>query len=235
MPVYIDSASVLHHDREQNLAVTCPHCQVLSHITPLAVPRFGDLIEHKPKHVGIVYRCDACNAPVFLRFAAKLYAASRVELAPRFVEIERPREKFNFTYLPEEVELFFREALVCYTSAAFNAFASMCRRTAQAAFADLGEAGKLRLFDQLNDVRDMAEIEPETFATVKRVLFGGEGDPRPNPPLLDGYQAGVLLEVMKDLLHQAYVRKGRLQQAMTVRSFFVEESADRVRPLPNRA
>jgi len=235
MSVYIDATGTLQHDQEKSLTVTCPHCQVLSHITPLAVPRFGELIEHRPKHVGVVYRCDACNAPVFLRFAAKMYGASRVELAPQFVEVERAREKFSFTYLPEEVELLFREALICFSHGAVNAFASMCRSTAQATFTDLGDAGRLRLFDQLNDVRDMAEIDAETFAALRRVIFGGEGDPRPNPPLLDGYQAGVLLEVMKDLLHQAYVRKGRLQQAMTVRRFFAEESENRIRPLPARA
>lgn len=235
MSVHIDSANTLHHDRAQSLALTCPHCEVLAHITPLAVPRFGDLIEHKPKEVGVVYRCDACNAPVFLRFAVKMYGASRIELSPQYIEVERPREKFAFTYLPEEVELLFREALVCYTHAAVNAFASMCRRTAQAAFADLGEEGKLRLFDQLNDVRDMAEIDADTFAVVKRVIFGGEGDVRPNPPLLDSYEAGVLLEAMKDLMHQAYVRKGRLQQAMTVRRFFLDAADDNVRRLTHRA
>ena len=235
MSVHIDSNSTLHHDQEQSLALTCPHCEVFAHVTPLAVPRFGDLIAHRPKEVGVVYRCDACNAPVFLRFPVRMYGASRVEIGPQFVEVERALEKFSFTYLPEEVEQLFREALVCYTHAALNAFASMCRRTAQAAFADLGEAGKLRLFDQLNDVREMAELDQETFGIVKRVIFGGEGDPRPNPPLLDAYQAGVLLEAMKDLLHQAYVRKGRLQQAMMVRRFFVEESADNVRQLPTRA
>jgi hypothetical protein len=43
-------------------------------------------------------------------------------------------------------------------------------------------------------------------------------------PSLDEDQAGLLLEVMKDLLYQTYVRKGRLQQAMVVRRFFSDES-----------
>ncbi len=37
---------------------------------------------------------------------------------------------------------------------------------------------------------------------------------------------------MKDLLYQAYVRKGRLQQAMMVRRFFFEESLPRITPFP---
>jgi len=231
MSVYIDPQGRLHHDPEQNLAVTCPHCQVLSHITPLAVPDYGQLMHYRPKQTGVVFRCDSCNAPVFLRFNIKMYAASRVELASTFVELERAREKFSFTYLPEEAEVLFREALLCYTGTCFNAFASMCRRTAKVVFADLGDAGKLKLFDELNEVRELAEIDIDTFGVVKNVIFGSDNDARSPLPELDAYRAGVLLEVMKDLLHQAYVRKGRLQQAMMVRRFFIDEAAGKVTPL----
>jgi hypothetical protein len=231
MSVYIDAASRIVHDQEQNLALVCPHCLITAHITPSAVPRFEDLQTHKPKHVGLVYRCDACLEPIFLRFTARMYTAHRIELAPQYTEVERPRETFAYTHLPEEVELLFKEALSCYSSGAFNAFASMCRRSAQAVFADLGEAGKLRLFDELNDVRTMAELDSESFTRIKSVLFGNDSDPRPNSPLLDSYSAGVLLEVMKDLLYEAYVRKGKLQQAMMVRRFFTEEKANNVTPL----
>jgi predicted RNA-binding Zn-ribbon protein involved in translation (DUF1610 family) len=133
MSVYIDSASRLINDQEQNLAVTCPHCEVVSHITPSAVPHFEELQARKPRQVGIVYRCDACGAPVFTRFQVRMYGPSRVELATQFTEIERAREKFSYTYLPQEVEALFKEALACFSAGAFNAFASMCRRAAQAA------------------------------------------------------------------------------------------------------
>jgi len=221
--VYIDGSDRLQHDHSQSLALTCPHCLVLAHITPLAVPRFSDLNTYRPKQVGIVYRCDACNAPVFARFNVRGYGAQRVELSSQFSQIERPREKFNFTYLPEAVETLFREALLCYSHGAFNAFASMCRRTMQAAFAQLGD--KLRLFDDLSDLRELAQIDAASFAAVKRVIFGSDSDPAPNLPPLDDDQSGLLLEVMKDLLHQAYVRKGRLQQAMLVRRFFCDQDA----------
>lgn len=231
MSVHIDSHSRLYHDQEQHLAITCSHCEVFSHITPLAVPQYDQLIAFRPKQVGIVFRCDSCNAPVFLKFNAKMYAANRVELASTFVEVERAREKFSFTYLPEAAELLFKEALNCYTAVCFNAFASMCRRTALEVFTDLGDAGKLRLFDELNEIRQLAEIDNDTFNVVKRVLFGDEGESKQSVPTLDAYQAGVLLEVMKDLLHQAYVRKGRLQQAMMMRRFFLEESGDNIAAL----
>jgi hypothetical protein len=224
MSLYIDSASQLHHDLGKNLVVTCPHCLAVAHITPSAVPRFEDLQLYRPRQVGLVYLCDACHMPIFLRFTVRVYGATRIELSPQFTEIERAREKFSFAYIPEDVEVLFREALACFSHGAFNAFASMCRRTAQAMFADLGEAGKLRLFDELNDVRELASIQLEIFGKMKSVLFGTELDARSSLPLLDGYEGGIMLEVMKDLLYEAYVRKGKLQQAMMMRRFFLEET-----------
>ena len=75
------------------------------------MPRFEDLQLYSPKQVGLVYLCDACHAPIFLRFTVRMYGAARIELSPQFTEVERAREKFSFTYIPEEVELLFREAL----------------------------------------------------------------------------------------------------------------------------
>ena len=231
MPIFIDSSGALHHDQEHNFALTCPHCEVLSHLTPISVPQYTPLVTYKPSHVGIVFRCDSCNQPVFLKYPVKMYAGSRVELGTGYQELERPREKFPFTHLPEEAESLAREALACFSHGAYNAFGSMCRRTAQAVFADLGENGKLRMFDQLVEVRDMAELDQETFNTIRKVLFGTDAEPRPNMPALDAPTAGVLVEVLKDLLYQSYVRRGRLQQAMTMRRYFAEEKRATVTPL----
>jgi hypothetical protein len=161
----------------------------------------------------------------------RFYSPARIELSPQFTEVERAREKFTFTHLPEEVEQMFKEALICYSHGAFNAFASMCRRTAHGVFTDLGETGKLRLFDELNNVREMAELDTDTFLKIRTIVFGTDADMRPNPPVLDSYEAAIVLEVMKDLLYEAYVRKGRLQQALMVRRYFADETARKVTPI----
>jgi hypothetical protein len=93
---------------------------------------------------------------------------------------------------------------------------------------DLGENGRMRIFNQLAEAREMAEIDAETFATVKKVLFGTDGDAWPSMPEITAFEAGVLLELVKDMLYEAYVRKGRLQQAMMVRRFFAEESLPKI-------
>ncbi len=234
MAVFIDSSGRLHHDQDTGLALHCPHCSVLAHITPVSVPDFNSLQQHKPAQVGLVYRCASCNAPIFLRFSVKLYGGSRVELAPNFVELERPRERFNFTYLPEEAEQLLKEAFTCFSNACYNAFASMCRRLAQCVFADLGEGGKLMLYDELGNIRKLAEIDDESFTAVQKVLFDIDVPGRQALPAIDAFQAGVLLEVVKDLLYQAYVRRGRLQQAMMVRRYFADDTS-KVTPLPGRA
>jgi hypothetical protein len=231
MAVYVDASGRLHHDQERSLALSCPHCQVYSHITAVSIPEFSELVASRPNHVGVVYRCDSCSAPIFLKFAVKMYAGNRVELANNFVELERAKEKFNFTYLPEDVERLFREALGCYSAGFFNAFASMCRRTAQTVFQDLGDNGRLRIYEQVREARELAEIDSDTYAVVKKVLFGADTDPNPALPELGSSEAGVLLELVKDMLYEAYVRKGKLQQAMMVRRFFAEETLDKITPI----
>ena len=227
MSIYITPQDELHVEH-QGIALTCPHCQTLTHVSAAATPKFGDLSHRKPKQVGIVFRCDACGEPVFLKFTAKAYTASRIELAPNYTEIERPPENFPLSYLPDESEDLFREALGCYSAGCYNAFGAMSRRTAQSLFRELGERGKLDLFDTLQEIRGLAELDDESFTAVRAVLFGSDSDPWPHQPHLDAERAGILLEVMRDLLYQTFVRKARLMQAMTFRKYVtpqVETSA----------
>jgi hypothetical protein len=225
MATYIDTQDELHVDH-QGIALTCPHCQTLTHLSPVAIPRFEELTRRRPKHAGLVFRCDACGEPIFLKFLVRNVTASSVELSGNYLEVERARETFPLTYLPAEAENLFKEALSCYAAGCFNAFASMSRRTAQSLFRELGERGKLALFDTLQEIRELASLDEETFGVVRGVLFGSDADPWPHQPNLTAEQAGVLLEVMRDLLYQTFVRKARLLQALTFRKFVVPAPGD---------
>jgi hypothetical protein len=216
MSIYITPQDELHVEL-QGISLTCPHCQTLTHLTPVAVPKFEDLNRRRPKSVGVVFRCDACSEPIFLKFPVKSYTALRIELAPSFVEVERAREDFPLSYLPEESEHLFKEALGCYAAGFYEAFGAMSRRTAQSLFHELGERGKLELFDTLQEIRTLAELDEAIFADLRSVLFGSDSDPWPNHPRIDAERAGILLEVMRDLLYQTFVRKARLVQAMRLR------------------
>ena len=98
----------------------------------------------------------------------------------------------------------------------------MCRRSAVSAIEALGEGGNLRAFDEVMAAQRIAGIDDETFAPVRTVLF--ERGEEEGLPLLDRAQAGILLEILKDMFYQCFVRRGKLTRALKVRRFFVEES-----------
>lgn len=129
-------------------------------------------------------------------------------------------ERFGLQYLPGLVASRFREALACYSHDLWQAFAAMCRQTATAVFADVGEPGRLRIYDQVNEVQDLAQIDEATFSTVRRILFDSPVRHGVIEPEIGAREAAVLLETMKDLLTQTYVRRARLRQALMVRQFF---------------
>ena len=223
--IHIDAHDGLKID-PPGISLTCPHCQTLTHLTPAGTPSFAEISRRKPREVGAAFLCDACAEPIFLRFAARGYSAERIELAGSFVEVERAPETFPLSYLPAEAHALFKEALACYTAGCFNAFGSMCRRTAQSLFRELGECGKLELFDALQEIRTIAELEEDTFASLRAVLFGSDSDPWPHQPTLNAGRAGILLEAMRDLLYQTYLRKAKLRQAMAFRKFVVPAAAE---------
>ena len=125
------------------------------------------------------------------------------------------------SWLAQSMAAIFREALACYSNNNFNAFASMCRRAASSSFSAMGENGKLRAFDEVMIAQDIAEVSDDNFEPIKQVIFdsGQEED----LPLLNRAQAGILLEVLKDMFYQCFVRRGKLSRAIKVRRFFVQE------------
>ena len=221
MAITIERGKGLRRQDDEQFGLECPYCGVYAHMTAESVPEFESVQHSRPKHVGIVYQCDACRAPVFLRFAVKEIRENEVELYRNFIELERPKERFQFSYLPKPTEVLFREALSCYSNGNFNAFASMCRRAATTSFSAMGESGKLRAFDEVMVAQDIAEIDDDTFEPIKKIIFdtGEEED----LPLLNRTQAGILLEVLKDMFYQCFVRRGKLTRAIKVRRFFVQD------------
>ena len=221
MAIVIERDKGLRNQADEQFGLECPYCGIYAHMTPQSVPDFENLSKLRPKHIGIVYQCDSCSAPIFLRFAAKQYGENVIELNRNFIELERPKERFSFSYLPKDVEILFREALSCYSNNNFNAFASMCRRAARNSFSAMGENGKLRAFDEVMAAQDIAELDDDSFEPIKKIIF--ENSEEENIPILNHAQAGVLLEILKDMFYQCFVRRGKLTRAIKVRRFFVKD------------
>jgi hypothetical protein len=199
----------------------CPHCGAHAQLLPVTAPSFEILAQTRPKHAGLVFRCAACNEPRFLRATVRSIGADSIELAPNLVEVERTRERFQFGYVPDAVAELLRETLDCYSLGALNAFATMCRRTTRTALRTLDGTAKQRWQASLADVLRVCDVDSVTANTVEAVLFADDGE----PPTITPDEAAVLVEVLKDLFYQSYVRTAKLRAAMRMRRFFAGENA----------
>ena len=204
---------------DKHYALKCPHCGVQSNITAISMPKYEYAFRFRPPRLGIVYRCDSCNAPIFLRFRVQDYDSGRniILIADQYEEIERPKETFDFKYLPVPVAEDFKEALTCYSNACFNAFAAMCRRCIQSVSTELGTPGKDRVLAQLKEIRETASLDDETFAILEQVIISGHDGAHPHLPKLSPERAAILLELMKDVLYQLFVRKAKIQESIELR------------------
>ena len=221
------TATIYADDRfEQDAALVreCPHCGAHAQMLPVSTPRFASLQQTRAGKVPVGYLCSACGEPRFARAHVRSIDADRIELAEGIVEIERPREHFAFSYLPEEVRLYFDEALQCYSADIFNAFAAMCRLTVAASIHALDGAGHEQWRNAFEDIVHIGRIDDPTAATMERLLFSEDR----SAPVIDAGQAAVLLEIVKDVLYQCHVRAARFQAAMKVRRFFAEEQGSKL-------
>ena len=225
MPIYVNKNNGF--EQTEPIARVCPHCATHAQLLPIANPSFAVLAQTRPKHAGLLFRCAACNEPRFLRAAVRTIGDERIELAPNLVEVERVRERFQYAYLPDTIEQLLRETLDCYSLGAHNAFATMCRRTTRTALRALGATAKPRWRDTLHEVLRVCEVDAVTTSTVDAVLFGDDAD----PPAIAPGEAAVLVEALKDLFYQSYVRTAKLRAALRMRRFFAGENAGKVTPI----
>lgn len=205
----------------------CPQCGAHAQLVPLATPAYDTLMQARPRHVGLVFSCAACGEPRFVRAAVRSFEAEHVELSPNLIEVERPRERFQYGYLSADVERLLKEAFDCYTAGCYTAFALLCRHAIDAALANLDANARRRWHDSLHDVLQIAEVDGNAARAIEAAIFG---DPR-TLPSVGADEAAVLIEAVKDLFYQAYVRTAKLQAAMKMRRFFAGEHTRNVTPI----
>ncbi len=225
MPSYVNK----NNDFQQTEVVSreCPHCGAHAQLIPLATPSFDRLMQSRPRHVGLVFSCAACGEPRFARAATRAFDADRVELSANLIEVERARERFQYGYLTTDIERLLREAFDCYTAGCYTAFALLSRHAVEAALSSADDAVRRRWHELLRDVLKIAEVDGDTARAIEAAVFG---DPH-TLPVIGADEAAVLIEAVKDIFYQAYVRTAKLQAAMKMRRFFAGENARNVTPI----
>jgi hypothetical protein len=216
--MYLDTSNTLHDLNKR--AIECPHCRTLAPLIPAATPDFAALSAARPVVAGMVMLCEECRSPVFLRYRIKEIGTSRIDFYTTPQQVEKPEERHNYAYLSEPLAAGFRDALGCYRNGLSRAFTAMCRITAQTMFEELGESGRLKIFDEVDAIARMAELDEALVQKVRNIIFDTTAESLELTNELDRSTAAVLLEIMKDLLHQTYVRPGRLKKIMRMRRYF---------------
>jgi hypothetical protein len=194
----------------------CPHCATLSAMIPVSIPRFALMHRFKLKETGIVYRCSSCNRAVFLRHKVESLG-NPVKLSDTFEQVTTSLEPFEMQYLAGAVAEDFKEALTCYASSCWNAFAAMCRRCIQSISESLGAAGTTRVQSQLEELKSMGVTDEETFKQLHAIMLTGHDGAHPHLPALSPARAAVLLQLMKDVLYQLFVRPAKIREAGDLR------------------
>jgi hypothetical protein len=97
----------------------------------------------------------------------------------------------------------------------------------EAALAHHDANTRRRWQELLKDVLLIAEVDGNTARAIEASVFG---DPK-SLPAIGPDEAAVLIEAVKDLFYQAYVRTAKLQAAMRMRRFFAGEHARKVTPI----
>jgi len=211
---------------DKHYALQCPHCNTKANITAISFPRFELIKRFNLREIGIVFRCDACNKPIFLKFDVPPQPkdSNPIQISDSYNEIEKHRESFELNYLPDTVKDDFNEALDCYSNQCYNAFASMCRRTIQSAADNLGVKGKDKIQNQLNELKELAGIDDESYEILKQIIISGHDGTHPHLPKLSKERAIVLLELIKDVLYQFFVRKAKIQESVELRKKQIENN-----------
>ena len=147
---------------------------------------------------------------------------NRIEISDNYELVERPQETFELQYLPESLQDDLREALTCYSNLCFNAFAAMSRRCIQSASMELGTEGSSKVQNQLKDLRDMGVVDDEAFDQLKQIILTGHDGAHPHLPSLSPQRAAILLELMKDILYQLFVRRAKIKESSVLRKAALE-------------
>jgi hypothetical protein len=208
-----------------NLNPGCPHCHKQTALTPLSRPDFATIKACKPAVTGLCFLCLSCRKPLLVRYSVEHIGETEIELAPAAALDVRPDDRINLSYLPASVKKPYVDALGCYQHELIQPFGLMCKQTIDAVIKDLGEGGKLKVFNHLEELRDVFNVEPHIFATIGEVLFDNKRSLM-STSVFGRTEAAVLLEALKDLIYQFYIRKARLQRAVSMRQFFANPPPD---------
>nr|WP_159075760.1 hypothetical protein [Muricauda brasiliensis] len=74
-------------------------------------------------------------------------------------------------------------------------------------------------------MKEMADIDDETFDVLTQIIIDGHDGSHPHLPNLGPDRAEILLELIKDVMYQLFVRKGKLKKASELRKIQIQSNS----------
>ena len=214
--MHIANNDDIQHLLDSPVSLRCPHCSVQTALIPISVPRFHLILRFQLKEVGLVYRCSSCNRAVFLKRRV-LGLGNPIQLSDDYEQVTTSLEPFEMQYLAGAVSDDFHEALTCYANSCWNAFAAMSRRCIQSVSEALGATGTTKIQSQLQELKAMGIADEDTFAQLEAIMLIGHDGAHPHLPALSPARAEILMQLMKDVLYQLFVRPAKIREASELR------------------
>lgn len=205
------------------IRIRCSVCDTVSRLQLVSMPDPNTTNARGLKEIIAGYACDHCHAAIPLRWSVIAVDGHGVHVAlPE--EILIAVEPFDYSYIPEPVTSDIKEALNCLSVKAHNGFAALCRRAIQSTCAHLGAEGTTRVEGQINELKELAELDAETFAALKAIMLGGHDGAHPQLPAVDESRADLLLQLLRDVMFQLFTRPGLIKEAAARRNEAIQKN-----------
>jgi len=215
---------------DEPISFECPYCNKASGMELISAPIHQRVTRFELQYVILGYMCSSCReqTPLLFKFGENVHVykdSGDLPIRTSYYDIMTPQQlKFEHDkYLPEIIKTDLDEALSCYSVGAFNGFAAMCRRTIQSCLTELGAKGKDRIKSQMSDLKEIYNIDNDTVSILEQVIIDSHDGAHPHLPKLDNTRAELLLELIKDILYQLFVRKAKLKEASKSRLVAIEK------------
>ena len=205
---------------ENSLALeNCPHCSISKPNLPYIWETTTENHSGQNRRKWRIYKCENCGG--LITVFAQENSRTISKIFPSKIS-----ETFEYQYLKGDVLSDFEEALSCYSNNCYNAFGAMCRRTIQSLASELGSEGKDKVTNQLKNLKAIIDIDDETYKILEQIIIAGHDGAHPHLPKLSPERAAILLELMKDVLYQLYIRKVKIEEAIKLRKKSIEEKKE---------
>jgi len=138
----------------------------------------------------------------------------------------KDKEHFQDSYLPEAVSRVLTEALSCYVADLRLAFALLCQLAIDRAANEPGGDQATEFSKLFDDACRLAGIDEATRGVLAGALFGDS-----TTADISADQAAVLVEIVKDMFQQRFVRPAKLRRAIEMRRLFASDGDNKVTPI----